>query len=182
MPVLGRACRAAPGPLQHTSGSSWVSDEDAPRWSFVTFPQVMTETWWPASLLERSSGPRAKLGWIVTHNVNTASIPSHSVLCPVDLFCFTGMSQVVTRTLKYKWHTMQRQCLDLHFQSQSFASWAGTERRRRDFWQNRRYCCSDAGDAGTGLHKALCLLQTASLGTTHTNMLTHFVYSWHKYI
>lgn len=70
--------------------------------------------------------------------------------------------------------TMQKQCPDLHFQSQSSASWAGTERQRRDFWQNRHYCCSDAEDAGTGLHKAQYPLQTASLGTTHTNK-QHFV-------
>lgn len=62
---------------------------------------------------------------------------------------------------------MQSKFLDLHFQSQSSASWAGKERQRRDFGQNWRYCYSDAVDADTGQHKALCPPQTAFLGTTH---------------
>lgn len=155
------ACHAAPDPLRHMSGLSWVSDEDAPRWSFGTFPPVMTGTWWPASLLEQSSGPREELWQIVIHILN--------------MYCRY-------RTLTWLWQehtntdcfTMQKQCPDLHFQSQSSASWAGIERQRRDFWQNRHYCCSDAEDAGTGLHKAQYPLQTASQGTTHTNK-QHFV-------
>lgn len=78
IPALGMACHAAPHPLRHKSGLSWVSDEDAPRWSFGRFPPVMTGTWWPASLLEQSSGPREELGQIVIH------IPQTSWTCTVD--------------------------------------------------------------------------------------------------
>lgn len=89
------------------------------------------------------------------------------------LYVSTGsiLPHVITSTSKHKWPTMQRH-LDLRFQSQSSASWAGKERRRRDFWQSQHYCCSDARDVGTSLHKALCPLQTASLGTTRTNILS----------
>lgn len=76
VPALGKVCHAVPGPLQHTSGSSSVTDEDALHWSSVMFPPARTGTWWPASLLVQSSGSRTEIEQIDPHNTMTESIPS----------------------------------------------------------------------------------------------------------